>query len=210
MIVLIAVSGIAADPGQQVLNSDMRISIDVDNITAGHLLHLLDQATGLTSSIPPELANRTTSIHLSGLPLNEAARRIFESLKLDFVLIEGQGVIVTGASQAIQARPVFEAAPEVVSEVSEPEIRELSEIPELPIPEPEKRPEVIHTPFGPVEKSGNPFIHLPPIPGEVSPLPFFAPTVVIPPAGASAVQNDLFRPISIYHNPTFTPLQTPP
>ena len=197
LAILVGLGSLSAAPMERVVYCDNAISIDADDVTMGRLLRLLDQATGLRSSISPELAKRTISVHFSRLRVNEAFQEIFRKTELDYVHIEGEGIIVTGVSRVrtAEAAPVEEDAPQVISEVLGPEIPE-------PRIEPPRRPNLIHTPFGPIEDTGgNRLIHLPPIPAEAPPPPFFARRPIpTPPAGApnGPAQNDLFRPISIY------------
>ena len=65
------------------------------------LIRLLDQATGMKSKVPPELANRNISVKFSDLNLTDGVRKIFQGQPFDYLVVEGQGIIVTGASQGI-------------------------------------------------------------------------------------------------------------
>lgn len=202
LAVLVVAGAFAAGPGPQEVKFDQTVSINAQETTVGRLLQLWDQTTGMQSSIPPELANRPVSVNFSGLGVNEAVRKIFEKLQLDYVFIEGQGIVVTAASQteaAAEPAPVYNDAPQGTSEPSEEELPEPPRPVVPPLPPPE-----IWTPFGPILNSGgNAFIHLPPVPGETQPLPFFAPArrLPTPPAGTpnGPAQNSLFRPVSIYN-----------
>jgi hypothetical protein len=202
--IFVSVSGFAAGARPQVVSFGQKISINVKDMTLGQLLRLWDQATGMQSSIPRELANRTVSLSFSGLSFDDAVRKIFEKLALDYVFIASQGIIVTAVSRAgtvAEPAPVSEDMPQVPDQVSEPELPQSQ-----PMALPPQPPPVIQTPFGPIPKSeGIALIHLPPIPGETPGPPFFAPQVLPPPpAGApnGPVQNNLFGPISIYQNPS--------
>src|SRR6267142_2377895 len=182
---------------------DGNVSVNVEAISIGRLLRLWDQATGMHSSIPQELANRTVSIHFSGLTVSDSVRKIFEKLPFDYVFIEGQGIVVTGPSQlgaGPEPAPVYTDVQQVADQPSEQEVRQ----PQPPA-EPPQPPPMIQTPFGPIPNSGsNGVVQLPPVPGEAPPIPFFAPArPVVAPAGApnGPAQNNLFRPISIYQNP---------
>jgi hypothetical protein len=177
---------------------DQNVSINVEGITIGRLLRLWDQATGMNSSIPAELADRTLSINISGLGVNEAVRKIFEKLPFDYVFIQGQGIIVTGISQTgpAEAVPADNPVPQVIGPPSEEELPSRQ-----PPPEPPPPPPMLETPFGPIPKSGLGLIQLPPVPGEVPGPPFFRPPLrLTPPAGAAngPARNNLFGPISIY------------
>ena len=74
-ILLLASTAIAAGP--EIINRDGRISINADNVSLGELLRLWDQATGMQSSAPPELANRTLTLHFADLNINDAVRAMF-------------------------------------------------------------------------------------------------------------------------------------
>jgi hypothetical protein len=58
-------------------------------------------ATGMKSKVPPELTNRNISVRFSGLSLTDGVRKIFQGQPLDYILIEGQGVVVTASSQTL-------------------------------------------------------------------------------------------------------------
>jgi len=192
---LFAVSGFAS-AAPQMVKFDQTVTIDVQDIALGSLLRFWDQATGLKSSVPPELAGQRVSVRVSRLSIGDAVRKIFEKLPVDYVFIAGQGIIVTSASAAnVAAEPALapheEAQPMIERERQKP----------APAPVQEPQRSVIWTPFGPIGKSANPIVQLPPVPGEPPPPPFFAPPLLpTPPAGAAngPSQNELFRPISIY------------
>ena len=211
LAILVAVSSLAAGPGPQVANFNDKVSIDADGITLGRLLRLWDQATGMQSRVPPELANRTVSVRFSELTVNDAVRTMFEKLPFDYVFIESQGIIVTGPAQADtgeQPALVAEAAQEITDE------RPVEQPAEQPFVLPPRRPPVVPTPFGPIlDTARSSIVHLPPVYGEVPSPPFFAPIPMLtPPAGApnGPAENNLFAPISIYGNPSPPPLTTRP
>src|SRR5438105_1194583 len=93
---LLAVPGIAAGKGPEVDLIDNKLSISAETIPLGRLMRLFDMATGLKSKVPPELANRNISVKFSGLNLNEGVRKIFQGQPLDYIVIQGQGIVVTG------------------------------------------------------------------------------------------------------------------
>jgi len=209
LAILVGASGLAARPRQEVVNFDQKLSINVEDISLGRLLRLWDQATGMQSSIPPELSDLPVSLSFSGLSVNDSVRKIFEKLPVDYVFIDGQGIIVTSASQAAALEE-----PALIYEEEEPQVSEDQTAKESPkvIVEQPRLPPIMPTPFGPMVYNGNPVIQLPPIPGEVPPPPFFQPMwpLPAPPAGAAngPVYNNLFSPISIYqNNPGLPPLR---
>jgi hypothetical protein len=212
-LMLLLLPFIAAAQGPQVVVDHGKVSINVEDMRLGELLRLWDQATGMRSSFPPALANRAVSVQLSGLTENEAIRALFRKLDVDYVFIEGQGIVVTGPS--LTAVAPSERAPAVAAAAPEPgdEVRGEETVEPLQVESP-RQPKLIPTPFGPIpDSSRNQMVHLPPVPGETPPPPFFALTPrLTPPAGAAngPIQNNLFAPISIYQNPILPPLNSRP
>ena len=95
----------AAGKGPEIQNIDGKISMQAESVPLARLLHLLDSATGMTSKVPPELANRNMSVRFTGLPFNAAVRKIFEGQALDYVVIGGKGIIVTAVAQSVPGAP---------------------------------------------------------------------------------------------------------
>src|SRR5579862_4419977 len=145
---LLAVPALAAK-GPEVDMVDNRLSIDADALPLARLMRLVDQATGLKSKVPPELANRTVSVKFSGLNLADGLRKIFQGQPLDYVVIAGQGVIVTGASQNLTGAETVAAYP------ATPGAEGIAPIQDLPqnqpnIPGQQVQPATIPSPFGPI------------------------------------------------------------
>jgi hypothetical protein len=188
----VAASGFGAGSGQAVVHADETISIDVDGITLGRLLRLWDEATGLRSIIPSDVASQKVSVHFSGLHKSDAVRTIFAELPLDYIFVEARGIIVIGPSKAGAAAQPVRAGEPVLRVGSERPLPAQPELPEPPPPPVELRPwpAYLETPFGPVPNTGNPFIHLPPIPGEPY-RPFFRPTWPVPHSSAQSNQFGL-------------------
>src|SRR5437879_12829781 len=101
LLVILAMSAgaFAAGKGPEIDLVDNKLSINAETIPLGRLLRLLDLATGMQSKVPAELANRNMSVKFSGLSLEDGVRKIFQGQPLDYVVVEGRGVIVTSASQ---------------------------------------------------------------------------------------------------------------
>src|SRR5437667_12561667 len=97
-IIVIALSwnAFAASGGPDIRIIDNKVSIQAEAIPLGRLLRLLDQATGMTSKVPPELSNRNISVRVSNLTLDEAVHKIFEGQPLDYAVIQGKSIVVTG------------------------------------------------------------------------------------------------------------------
>src|SRR5262252_1986699 len=87
--------------GPEVDLVDNKLSINAETIPLSRLLKLVDMATGMKSKVPPELANRNISVKFSGLSLTDGVRKIFQGQPIDYILIEGQGVVVTASSQTL-------------------------------------------------------------------------------------------------------------
>ena len=61
-----------AAKGPEIRIVDNKVSIQAEAVPLSRLLRLLDQATGMTSKVPPELANRNVSVRFSDLKLDDA------------------------------------------------------------------------------------------------------------------------------------------
>jgi len=157
---LLAVPALAAK-GPTINLIDNKLSIDADTVPLARLLRLLDQATGLKSKVPPELANRNISVKFSGLSLKEGVRKIFQGQPLDYVVIEGQGVIVTAASQNLTGTETVPAYAQGPGQPDQPFGQDFQQptvqpiIPGQPFPgQPgiagQQQPGTIQSPFGPI------------------------------------------------------------
>ncbi len=104
----------AAGKGPEITVIDNKYSISADTISLGRLLRLFDQATGMRSKVPTELTDRNVSVRFSGLSFEDAVRKIFQGQPFNYVVIAGQGIIVTGSSQTLSASdsPVPAYAPQ--------------------------------------------------------------------------------------------------
>ena len=177
---LLAAHAFGAGSAPRVVYSQQKVSVDAKSIPLSRLLPVWDEATGMRSTVPRELASQTVTVKFSELPLDEAVRRIFEKLPLDYVFIEARGIIVTGRSQAPAAPPAAEApavnkgAPEAANPLprQKPNAPVLKPTPPPPIP----------TPFGPIPNTGeNAVTQLPPVQGAPPPPKFFAPAAPFAP-----------------------------
>jgi len=95
MIISLVLAGslYAADPEIAIVEG--KVSISALQVPLGRILSLLDKATGLTSEVKPELANRMVSVRFTELPLKDAVQKIFEGQPFNYLYIEGKGVKVT-------------------------------------------------------------------------------------------------------------------
>jgi hypothetical protein len=200
-----------ATGGPQVVNSDGKISISADQITLGLLLSLWDKATGMTSTAPPELADRKLSVHFTGLSEDDAVRAIFLGQPFGYAFVQGQGIVVTSPSPSSR---VAEGQPKPPPVATPPDVGATQPVPEMQNPEiqrmkpqyaaPEQSVTITPSPFGPiVSPSGSqpPLVQLPPVPGAPLPPPFFRPDVpAYTPSGAPYApdHNMLFDPLSVH------------
>ena len=93
----------AAGKGPEITVIDNKYSVSADTISLGRLLRLFDQATGMRSRVPTELTDRNLSVRFSGLSFEDAVRKIFQGQPFNYVVIRGQGIMVTGSSQTLSA-----------------------------------------------------------------------------------------------------------
>ena len=226
-----ATSVSAAGKGPEIVVLDDKFSISAESVSLGRLLRLLDQATGMTSKVPPELANRNISVRFSGLSFDDGVRKIFQGQPYDYVVIPGQGIIITAVSQTIssaesQPAPVVNPAGGV--EQQQPFIDDNQPVfpqPGQAFPQPgmvptpfpapmpnsnpfnpqQQQPAVIQTPFGPIP---NPRANQPLSPNGNAPvqqIPFGSPGGVATPFGSNTnpnSQNPLFgTPPPIFTSP---------
>ncbi len=138
----------AAGKGPEIQVINDKLSVDAESVPLSRLLRLLDLATGMKSKVPPDLANRNISAKFSGLDLREGVQKIFQGQPLDYVVIEGAGIIVTAASQSTPASDSASApAPVYISPPAET-FQDFS--PPQPVQPPAQQPAMIQTPFGPI------------------------------------------------------------
>jgi hypothetical protein len=118
---LLVTSSIAAK-GPEVRVIDNRVSMDVESISLSQLLQLFDRATGLQSTVPAALSNRSVSVKFADLSFDDAVRKIFEGQPLDYVVIDRQGIVVTALSQTggpePSSAPAYNAAPPQIEQPS--------------------------------------------------------------------------------------------
>jgi hypothetical protein len=137
--------------GPEVDLVDNKLSIHAETVPLGRLMRLLDMATGMKSKVPPELANRNISVQFSGLSFNDGVRKIFQGQPLDYILIQGQGVVVTAQSQTLgpaESVPAYNSPP---PQPEQPFVQDFQQQFQPPVAgQPGQQPATIQTPFGPV------------------------------------------------------------
>lgn len=117
--VLFLLPGIVYAEGPEVQMVNGKITMSAQSVPLGQLLSLLDLATGMTSEVTPELANRVLSVRFSDLELREAVRKVFEGQPFNYMLIEGKGIRVTDLAVAGTSTSVPSSSP-IVSSFSDP------------------------------------------------------------------------------------------
>ena len=211
LVTLLAAHAFAAGSETRVVYFQQKVSVDAKSIPLNRLLRLWDEATGMRSSVPRELASQTVTVKFSELPLDEAVRRIFERLPFDYAFIEARGIIVTGRSQApaalagAEAPPVNKGAPEAANPLPQKKPNAPALKPPLP---------KIPTPFGPIPNTGEkPVPELPPVQGAPPAPRFFAPTAPFVPLPDSG-ENPVLELPPMYGAPSppkfFAPAPAPP
>jgi len=148
----------AAAKGPEIDLIDSKLSVNAEAISLGRLLQLVDQATGMKSKVPPELAIRSISVKFSGLNLDDGFRKIFQGLPLDYVVITGKGIIVTAASQTAaspgDSSPQPYNPPPAVQPGDQPFVQDFPPPQAMPFQPPQQQqqaqPPMVQTPFGPI------------------------------------------------------------
>src|SRR5262245_31920822 len=149
--------------GPEVDLVDNKLSINAEGITLSRLLQLVDLATGMKSKLPPELAHRNISVQFSGLTLADGVRKIFQGQPFDYIMVQGQGIIVTAASQTASAgelpAPPSNSPPAVQSFDQPfvqdfppgqiPQAQQLQQLQQLQ-PQQQQQQPMVQTPFGPI------------------------------------------------------------
>ena len=77
---------------------DDRISINAEAVGLGQLLRMFDRAAGTDSSVPVELAGRNVSVEFTDMGFDDAVAKIFEGLRLDYIIVGRGRILVTGVS----------------------------------------------------------------------------------------------------------------
>ena len=103
----------AEDKAPDIRIIDNKVSVQAEAVPLARLLRLLGEVTGMESKVPPELANRNVSVRFSNLSFADAVQKIFEGQPLDYFMIEGKSITVTGLAQnpAAAARTAGTPAP---------------------------------------------------------------------------------------------------
>jgi len=148
-------AGAFAAKGPEVALVDDKLSVNVEAISVGRLLQLIDLATGMKSKVPPELSNRNISAQFTGLNVADGVRKIFQGYPLDYVIIQGKGIVVTAASQSSgpdSMPPAFSSQPAYQQPVEQPFVQEFPPNPNMPIQMQQQlqgqQPAMVQTPFG--------------------------------------------------------------
>jgi hypothetical protein len=103
LLMLLAVNVFAAGKEPEFKMVDGKISIQAEALTLKQFLQLLDNATGMTSKVNPQLANEKISVRLEGLDLNTAIRKSFQGQPWNWTVVSGKGINVIDRAQVVAA-----------------------------------------------------------------------------------------------------------
>jgi len=162
----------AAGKGPEIQVVDGKVSIQAESISLSRFLHLLDQATGMTSKVAPELANQKISVRLEGLDLDSAIRKSFQGQPWNYAVVPGKGINVIDRATAVTASTG--GAPAPVQTYNTPDFR--NDNPPLPVPSATPFQAPTATPAAAANPTPNPTpaagtLNLPPAQGGPAPTP---------------------------------------
>lgn len=166
----------AAAAGQDVWAVNGRFSIDAKSVPISQLLRYIDQVTGMRSKIPADVAHMTVSVVCNDVDFEEAVRKIFEGVPLDYVVLGTSGIIVVGRSN-----------PAGLQQQNTAPVPAAAAAPRRPEISPEDRPD----PFGALPKPGDP----------PTPNPFAALPAGMIPANAGQPGQAVEPPVSPFSRP---------
>jgi len=155
---IVCTGALAAAKGPEVDLVDNKLSINAEAISLSRLLQLVDLATGMKSKVPPELANRSLSVKFSNLELTDGLRKMFQGQPFDYVVVQGQGIIVKAASLSPSAGdpapPPASNPPPAVQSFDQPFVQDFppnqpQPFQQQPQPQIQQQP-MVQTPFGPI------------------------------------------------------------
>jgi hypothetical protein len=85
--------------GPEIEVVDGKITMSALGVPLGRIVTMMDRAMGFQSKVAPEAANRSVSVRIKDLPVKDAVMKILEGQPVNYMLIEGKGLYVTGLSQ---------------------------------------------------------------------------------------------------------------
>ena len=101
-------------PGPEIKVVDGKISMTAMGVPLSRIVSMVDSAVGLQSKVAPEVASRNISVRFKELPVKDAVQKIFEGQPLNYMLIEGKGIHVSGMAQGTgTAASSFDSPPPV-------------------------------------------------------------------------------------------------
>jgi hypothetical protein len=214
-----------AGKGPEIRVMDNKVSMDVESIPLGRLLTLFDRATGLQSTVPAALANRSLSVKFADLEFEDAVRKIFEGQPLDYIVVERQGIIVTALSQASgpdsSPTPAYNPPPQQIEQqsfidennppppfVPPPVPGQAQPIIVNPSPfgqqqQQQQQPAMIQTPFGPIPnpRAGQPLAGAAPAQQQATPFGTPAQQQATPFGTPAQQQATPFGTVSPFNSP---------
>ena len=197
----------AQAPAPEIEVVDGKISMSALGMPLSRVVSLLDRAMGLKSKVAPEVANSPISVRFKGLELKDAVQKIFEGQPLNYSLIAGKGIDVSGRalpgtttsasspfpdSGPITQTPLPNASPVQPAVPINPAAQQPNQgAPVAVTPNPNNQTPAANAPPPGMVAPGQ----LPPVPGGVNPLnqPVGAPAVG---AAAPAIGFPLATPVS--------------
>ena len=85
-------------PAPEIEVVDGKVSMSALGMPLSRVISLLDRAMNMKSKVAPEIASRPISVRFKDLPLKDAVQKIFEGQPLNYSLIAGKGIDVSGAA----------------------------------------------------------------------------------------------------------------
>ena len=159
---------------------DGKISISAQAVPLARFLKLFDRALGLNSEVKPGqgLENRNVSVQFTDLNFDEAVRKIFQGMPLNYVVIKGKGIKVDLAQGGPVDSPAF-------SSPLPPSLPQIQPIQQPILNQQNPIQAVSPSPFG--SPAPNPAV------GAANPsAPLTGPGVLPPPIGANNSPNNPF------------------
>jgi hypothetical protein len=189
-------------PAPEIEVVDGKVSMSALGMPLSRVVSLLDRAMNMKSKVAPEVASRPISVRFKDLPLKDAVQKIFEGQPLNYSLIAGKGIEVSGAAIGTASTGPSFQDPLPVSQTPIPGVTPIQ--PAVPI-NPAGVPVQVG---GPTGGAANPQGNNPAATGGTAPPPGVAAPGQLPtPIGGV---NPLTQPVSATPSVGFPPATPPP
>jgi hypothetical protein len=96
-----AFSLFAAAAGPEIQYVDGKVSIQAEGMKLSQFLQLWDQATGMTSTVNPSLANEKISVRLDDLDVDAAIRKSFQGQPWNYIVMQGKGIKIIDRASTV-------------------------------------------------------------------------------------------------------------